>query len=310
MPSQVSVVLPTYNRMRTLPRAVASVLAQDMADFELIIVDDGSTDDTAAWLAAQTDPRIHIIAPGRNQGVSTARNLGLAAAQAPIVAFLDSDDVYRPNRLSVPLKVFAAEPDVVFTLSSAQKQIRDGRHIARLPDVKLAGDALEWALVCDLVGVETSSITARTEAARAAGGFCAALSRTEDREFLIRLARQGAAHFLSDVLWEKSWVDDSLSNERKGGGHDLVAYVEQRPDYAGKYRKVGSYFAARILVADLRRGDIASMISNLRRFRRAGLLPSGLTQFVRDYSAVRAHRRAFSNSPALATLAGPPNELL
>jgi hypothetical protein len=310
MPPQVSVVLPTFDRMRTLPRAVASVLAQDMADFELIVVDDGSTDDTAAWLASQRDPRVRSIAPGRNQGVSTARNLGLAAAQAPIVAFLDSDDVYWPNRLSVPLKVFAAEPDVVFTLSSAQKQIRDGHHIARLPDVKLSGAALEWALVCDLVGVESSSITARTEAARAAGGFCAALSRTEDREFLIRLARYGSARFLSEVLWEKSWVGDSLSNERKGAGRDLVAYVGQRPEYAGKYHKTGSYFAARVLVADLRRGDLATLAANLRRFRKAGLMPGGLGQMLRDYRAVRAHRRAVNNSPALTNLAGPPDDLL
>jgi glycosyltransferase involved in cell wall biosynthesis len=310
MPLQVSVVLPTYNRMRTLPRAVASVLAQDLADFELIVVDDGSTDETAAWLTAQTDPRIHIIAPGRNQGVSTARNLGLDAAKAPIVAFLDSDDVYRPNRLSIPLKVFAAEPDVVFTLSSAQKEIRASGHVARLPDVKLTGAALEWALVCDLVGVETSSITARTDAARATGGFCAQLTRTEDREFLIRLARHGSARFLSDVLWEKSWVEDSLSNERKGAGRDLVAYVEQRPEYTGRFLKVGSYFAARILVADLRRGDIAALVADLRRFRKAGLMSGGLGKMLRDYRAVRTHRRAFNNSPALATLAGPPRELM
>jgi glycosyltransferase involved in cell wall biosynthesis len=304
---QVSVILPTYNRARTLPRAVASVLAQDMADFELIVVDDGSTDRTAAWLAEQSDPRIRVIAPGHNQGVSAARNLGLEAAQAPVAAFLDSDDVYRPNRLSVPLRVLGAEPDVAFTLSSAQKQTRAGSHTALLPDVKLAGAALEWALVCDLVGVETSSITARTDAARAAGGFCAALARTEDREFLIRLAMLGAARFLSDVLWEKSWVEDSLSNERRGAGRDLLAYVAQRPEYAGKYRKVGNYFAARVMVADLRRGDIATLAGNVRAFRAAGLLHGGPAQVLRDYRDVRAHRRAFNNSAALATLAGPPS---
>jgi glycosyltransferase involved in cell wall biosynthesis len=301
-----AVVLPTYNRLRTLPRAIASVLAQEMADFELIVVDDGSGDGTAAWLATQIDPRLRVIAPGRNQGVSVARNLGLAAAAAPVVAFLDSDDVYRPNRLSVPLGVLDAEPDVAFTLSSAQKQMRDGSHVALLPDIKLTGAALEWALVCDLVGVETSSVTVRTDAARAAGGFCAALRRTEDREFLIRVARQGAARFLPDVLWEKSWLDDSLSNERLGAGRDLVAYVMQRPEYVGRFGAVGRYFAARILVDDLKRGHLATLAQDLRRFRVAGLLARP-SHMLRDYRAVRAHRRAYSNHASLSTLAGPPH---
>jgi len=305
---RISVVLPTYNRMRTLPRAVASVLAQDMAAFELIVVDDGSTDGTATWLGTQTDSRIRTIAPGRNQGVSIARNLGIAAATTPLVAFLDSDDLFRPNRLSAPLRVFEAEPDIVFTLSSAQKQSRAGSHVARLPDVKLAGSALEWALVCDLVGVESSSITARTQSLRAAGGFCATLSRAEDRELLIRLAPQGAARFLSDVLWEKSWLDDSLSNERHGAGRDLIAYAMQRPEYAGKYRKAGNYFATRILLSDVKRGHWRTFAENLRAFRNARLLHGGFCQVLCDYRDVRAHRRAFNNSPLLSELKGPPEK--
>lgn len=305
-----AVVLPTYNRLRTLPRAVASVLAQDMADFELIVVDDGSNDGTGAWLATQTDPRLRVIAPGRNQGVSVARNLGLQAASAPVVAFLDSDDVYRPNRLSVPLRVLDAEPEVAFTLSSAQKQMREGSHVALLPDVKLTGAALEWALVCDLVGVETSSVTVRTAAARAAGGFCEVLRRTEDREFLIRVAQHsatshGAARFLPDVLWEKSWLDDSLSNERLGAGRDLVAYVAQRPEYVGRFGAIGRYFATRILVDDLKRGHLATLAQDLRRFHAAGLM-GGPAHMLRDYRRVRAHRRAYSNNAMLATLSGPP----
>ncbi len=78
-----SVVLPTYNRMHTLPRAVASALNQDEPDLELIIVDDGSTDGTRDWLAGLGDPRVRIVAADRNGGPSAARNLGLAAARGP-----------------------------------------------------------------------------------------------------------------------------------------------------------------------------------------------------------------------------------
>jgi glycosyltransferase involved in cell wall biosynthesis len=303
-----SVVLPTYNRLRTLPRAVASVLAQDEGDFELIIIDDGSNDGTADWLAALADPRIRIIRSERNDGPSAARNRGLAAARAPIAAFLDSDDVYRTNRLSMPLQAFARDGDLVCTLSSSIKQIRDKKQLALLPDVKLAPAAFEWALFCDLIGVETTSITLRTEAARAAGGFCTALRRTEDREFLIRLAPRGAARLLPDVLWEKSWLDDSLSNDWVGAGRDLVRYVQRRPEYLRQYRKLGVYLANKILVADLRRGDLLTLRADWRAFRAAGLLDGNFARLVREHREVKRYRRLTSRREALAALTGPPRD--
>jgi glycosyltransferase involved in cell wall biosynthesis len=289
-----------------LPRAVTSVLNQDEPDFELLIVDDASTDATASWLRTLTDPRIRVIGCETNGGPSAARNRGLEAAQAPIAAFLDSDDVYRPNRLRVALEAFGREGDVVCTLSSSVKQVRTRQDLALLPDVRLESAAFSWALFCDLVGVETTSITVRTAAARGAGGFCEALRRTEDREFLIRLARRGAARLLPEVLWEKSWMDDSLSNDWAGAGSDLVRYVAQRPEYVNQYRKLGSYLASKVLVADLRRHDLSALVEDWRRFRQAGLLGS-VAETVRAHRQVSQYRRA-ARAQNLATLAGPPGD--
>jgi len=214
MTPRCSVILPTYNRARTLPRAVASVLSQDMQDFELIIVDDCSTDGTSDWLATLHDPRVRVARSRANQGPSAARNTGMTMASAPVLAFLDSDDVYLPNRLSLPLRVLASEPDVVCTLSSARKQNREGEwEMTLLPGVKLASAAFEWAMICDLVSVESTSITVRAGQAMAAGGFCAALRRTEDREFLTRLSALGAVRILADALFEKSFSSDSTSDQ-------------------------------------------------------------------------------------------------
>jgi glycosyltransferase involved in cell wall biosynthesis len=301
------VILPTYNRLRTLPRAVASVLDQDEPDFELLIVDDASTDATASWLRTLTDPRIRVIGCETNGGPSAARNRGLEAAQAPIAAFLDSDDVYRPNRLRVALGAFRRESDVVCTLSSAMKQVRTRQDLALLPDVRLESAAFSWALFCDLVGVETTSITVRTAAARSAGGFCEGLRRTEDREFLIRLAPFGAVRLLSEVLWEKSWMDDSLSNDWTGAGSDLVRYVAQRPEYVNQFRRLGSYLASKVLVADLRRHDLSAVLKDWRQFRRAGLLGS-VAQTVRAHRQVRKYRRRIAREHGLATLTGPPRD--
>ena len=308
LPLRCSVVIPSYNRLNVLPRAVASVLAQDEPDFELIVVDDGSTDGTSAWLAGLTDPRIQVIAAERNRGVSAARNRGLAAARAPVVAFLDSDDAYRPQRLRRVLEIMDAEPDVVCTLSSSIKQVWDEKRTNLVPDIKLTPPAFEWALYCDLIGVDGTGITVRTQAARDIGGFCENLRRTEDREFLIRLAPRGAARLLPDVLWEKSWTLDSGSNEWKGAGRDLLAYFAQRPEYTSRFRKLASYHATKILVADLRRGDLKTLAADWKAFQQAGLLRGGLARIWRDHREVRHYRRTMSNRDALAQLAGAPAE--
>src|SRR5262245_66529899 len=96
----VSVVIPTYNRAGTVIDAVRSVLAQQFEDFELIVVDDGSTDDTAARVASIPDERLRYVA-GPHAGVSAARNLGVRRATGSVIAFLDSDDVWHPGKLKI-----------------------------------------------------------------------------------------------------------------------------------------------------------------------------------------------------------------
>lgn len=302
-----SVILPTHNRATTLPRAVASVLTQTMADFELIIVDDASTDETRAWLDTLDDPRIRVARAERNQGPSSARNAGIAMATAPVIAFLDSDDAYLPERLAVPLAVFEREPDVICTLCSAQREDKAGEGRAvMLPDVKLAAPAFAWAMICDLVGAESTSITVRREDAAAIGGFNPGLRLTEDREFLVRLAVRGALRVLPDVLFEKGWSIDGLSNQWAAAGRGFVDYAHARPELLGRYRKLGHYFATKILVMHLRHRDVASFLADLRRFHAVGLLAGGPVQLWRDHAAVRRYRRAHASADALAALTGPP----
>jgi len=303
---EISVVLATHNRAALLPRAIASVLAQEGPRFELIVVDDASTDDTPAYLATLNDPRIRVIRAERNLGPSGARNRGLAATTAGIVAFLDSDDTYRAGRLAVPLAAFAADGDLVCVLSSAIKFVRDAPREARVADVRLAPAAFEWALTADLIPVEATSMTVRRAAALAVGGFCEKLRLTEDREFLIRLARNGAGRLMPDLLWEKSWVDDSLSNDWAAAGKGLIAYVEQRPEYRGRFRKLGSYLATKVLVGHLRNRAPVAFARDLARLSAAGLIGANIPRLVRDHREVSLYRRAVSGEKALAMLTGPP----
>lgn len=302
----VSVVLATYNRSAILPRAIASVLSQEGASFELIIVDDASTDDTRSYLTKLTDPRISVVVAQNNLGPSGARNLGIAAARADVVAFLDSDDSYRPGRLAAPLAALAADPTIVCVLSSALTYTRDRPREARIPDVTLKGPAFEWALTCDLFPVETTSMTVRLAPARAVGGFCPNLRFAEDREFLIRLAVHGGARLISDVLYEKSWSTDGLSNDWGRHGAGLIAYLEQRPEYAGRFPRLGSYLAVKVLVRDLRAQCFRAFWRDLRDFRARHLIEDNPVRVWRNHRKVGGYRRAMSNATALAMLTGPP----
>jgi glycosyltransferase involved in cell wall biosynthesis len=305
-----TIILPTYNRATTLPRAVASVIAQKEPNFELIIIDDGSTDETRTWLTTLDDPRIRVTLSEHNQGPSAARNIGIDMATAPVLAFLDSDDVYCGERLSLPLAVFDREPEVICTLSSARKEDKlGGKTIALLPDVKLGSPAFEWAMICDLVGVESTSITVRTAHARRVGGFCTRLRRTEDREFLIRLSRLGAAHILRDALFEKSWSTGGLSNQWASAGHELVSYFRERPEYVGHYRKVGQYLATKTLVMHVRHRDLRSFVADARRFLSIGLLDEGVVHLCRNHLQLKRYRREASKQQALASLVGAPTDL-
>src|SRR5258707_14809733 len=108
----VSVVLPTFNRGGTLLRSVRSVLNQSHRDLELIIVDDGSTDETHDIVDVISDSRLRYIKFDRNCGQSVARNTGIAASRADLIAFQDSDDVWLPRKLERQLSVLFAEREL------------------------------------------------------------------------------------------------------------------------------------------------------------------------------------------------------
>ena len=102
----ISVIIPTYNRAHLISRSAKSVLAQTYPDFELIIVDDGSGDNTEEIIEALADPRIRYLRHESNRGVSAARNTGIRAARGDYIAFQDSDDEWLPQKLEKQLGLF------------------------------------------------------------------------------------------------------------------------------------------------------------------------------------------------------------
>jgi len=135
---RVSVIIPTYNRAHLLPRAIDSVLSQTDPNLELIVVDDGSTDDTAGLLAGYGS-RIRVITQA-NAGVSAARNAGIRASRGGFVALLDSDDAWTPDKIACQTAFFKANPTALIC-QTQETWIRNGRRVNPMKKhEKLSGD--------------------------------------------------------------------------------------------------------------------------------------------------------------------------
>jgi glycosyltransferase involved in cell wall biosynthesis len=306
MAAKISVVLPTFSRRPLLERAIASVMAQDEQDFELIVVDDCSPDDTPQYLATLTDPRLKVVRPQRNGGLSAARNLGIEAANTDVIALLDEDDVYLPERLSRPLSIFMQDSEVVATLSSAERITPKKSQVLAVPEVKMSSAAFEWAVMCMILGPEGTSISFRRKTALEIGGFSSNLVWYEGSEFLMRIARRGAGYLIAEPLWRKYWYANSISSNWATAGPNLLVLGALQPQYFSQYRKLGSYLATKVITADLRYGLWRALWRDLRNFRRAGFIDNNIVRMWQDHLEVGDYRRKMLKPEALAGLTGPP----
>lgn len=207
----VTVIIPTYNALQWLPAAIASVGPDPRV--ELLVVDDGSHDGTLAWLeaAAARDARLRFL-EGGHSGPSGARNLAIAAAQAPLIAFLDADDRWAPDKLSAQLAFHAAHREVGFSFTDYRHVTVSGEdrggcfafwpRFARIVAGRSVPFVLENALAALLAEnvVGTSTVVVRTDLLRAAGGFRIDLASAEDWDLWLTLSRQAPVGVLPAIL--------------------------------------------------------------------------------------------------------------
>jgi glycosyltransferase involved in cell wall biosynthesis len=208
---EVSVVLPTKDRAYCLMRSITSVLWQTFADFELVVVDDGSTDDTMDLLASLRDPRVRVVRHGKTLGTSAARNTGIAEARARLVAFQDSDDIWLPHKLERQLPLIGAddtEPSVVWCgklqLFSNGPRLVPARSYRCREGVMIPG-----LLQGPSPGTPTFLVQRR--ALEEVDGFDESLTAFEDWDLAIRLAEAHRFAFVDEVLVIASKSADSLS---------------------------------------------------------------------------------------------------
>ena len=221
----VSVVVPSYNRAALLKRTLRAILAQQLTDLEVLVVDDGSTDDTGA-IAAAADPRVVVIRHQQPAGVSAARNRGIAAARGEWIAFCDDDDLWSPHKLIRQLKaVERAGADWAYAgdvnVDERLRVLSGGPP----PDPEAVVALMpRW----NPLASGGSNVLVRSSLLAAVGGFDPGLRRTEDWDLWIRIARTGSP----------AWVREPLAAYRFHGGNivtDPEGMVEEARRLAERY---------------------------------------------------------------------------
>jgi glycosyltransferase involved in cell wall biosynthesis len=206
----VSVVIPTYNRAWGVKAAVDSVLAQDYKDFELIVVDDGSTDDTSEVLASYGDDiRVYFQ---ENKGVSAARNRGIAEASGRFIAFLDSDDLWLPKKLSAQVEFFHQKPDALIC-QTEEVWIRNGIRVnPKKRHQKPSGMIFEPSL--ELCLVSPSAVMIRRDMLESSGGFDENLPACEDYDLWLRISCRFPVYLIdTPLIIKRGGHDDQLSKK-------------------------------------------------------------------------------------------------
>lgn len=185
----ISVILPVRNGARTIGEAMTSVLAQTWRDLELIVVDDASTDGTAAMVAAAGDRRVRLVRRARSGGPAAARNDGIDAARGSLLAFIDADDVWLPAKLAMQEQALRRSSGAGLAYCWTDYVDSEGHPLFPDERPRIEGDALAALLESNFI-VCGSSVLVLADAARAVGGFDSTLACAEDYDFHLRVAEQ------------------------------------------------------------------------------------------------------------------------
>ncbi len=269
---RVSVVIPAWNAARTLPETLASVFGQTFADYEVVVVDDGSTDGTADLLGRYGD-RIRVLQKPNEGRPSTTRNLGVRAARGELIAFLDADDRWQPEKLARQVALFDQNPGLGLAYSAATVIDGEGRpiRVARCPS---AGRGHAYGLLSTRNFIVGSSAMARRAAIESVGYYDESLTSAENWDLWIRIAKN----------WEIDFVPEPLTDYRVHPGNrsahvalrerNIFRILEKNHDPAdrsreGRARRRDAYFNAYYITLGRGHFERLEMAAAARAFWRA-----------------------------------------
>lgn len=209
----VSVIIPTFNRSHFLKEAIDSVLKQDFKDFELIVVDDGSTDDTEKILRSYANSLIFLSQ--ENKGVSAARNSGIRISSGTFISFLDSDDLWLPQKLSIQVEFFTQNPSALICQTN-EIWLRKGIRVnPRKVHKKYSGEIFEHCL--SICRVSPSAVMMKKNLFCEVGLFDEELPACEDYDLWLRVASHYPIYLIDKpLIIKRGGHPDQLSRKFEG----------------------------------------------------------------------------------------------
>lgn len=298
---KVSVVIPAYNSSAMVKEAIASVLAQTYDDFEIIVVDDGSTDDTESVVRSFGDRVLYL--KQENQGAGAARNSGIHASGGEYVAFLDSDDLWSPEKLSEQIPVLERDSELGLVYSDWAVVSQDGpvedSYLRKLPAA--SGYVFDQLVQCGFI--LTSGVLLRRACLNDVGGFDNSLSIAQDYDLWLRICYRWKVALVNRPLVTKRSWDGSLSSNLPKTAAERIALFEKalgsfkdmsrhsrravRHQLALNYWDVGYDYFEKLVFKEARRKFLRSLSYNWKNARvlgylAASCLPQPLARVLRE----------------------------
>lgn len=228
----VSIITPTFNRRRLIGETIDSVLNQKYADYEMIIVDDGSTDNTEEYIKEHySDSRIKFFKQ-ENKGQNFARNLGLQQAQGKFICFLDSDDMWPDYKLSMSLEVFEKNPDVDVVYGYEKIISEQGVEIGQDKIRRYSGKITAKLLVENFIGMSAAMVKA--DEVHKIGGMDETISVADDYSLWLRLSSNCNFYYLDEVLGYYRITSDQISKDitarLESNLYTVTKFLESNPN--------------------------------------------------------------------------------
>ena len=295
----VSIVIPTRDRWHLLKQmGLRSALTQTGVEIEVVVVDDGSRDETAARLREIEDARLQVVTLDRSRGVACARNHGMGIARGKFIAFLDDDDAWSPHKLETQLDVMERiQADFAYASAVVLDEERAPRQVIRAPNAR----SLLKKLLTRNVIPSASNVVATSSLLRSLGGFDEELFLLADWDLWIRLARVGKPAACREVLLGWFYHKGSITASERDATPEFQAMIERYPEM-GVTRRMAAIRAARWNAFARRRSgrrmDAARLyLRSARRDRSVGNLVRGVAMIGNERMLERA-RGAIVARPA------------
>jgi glycosyltransferase involved in cell wall biosynthesis len=297
---RVSVIIPTYNRAGLVQEAVASVLAQTCRDFELLVVDDGSTDGTLEALAPYTG-QIKVLPLPWRRGVSAARNAGIAAARGEWLAFLDSDDLWLPEKLARQMALMAANPQ--FLLSQTEETwVRRGVRVNPPRSHQKEGGRI-FLRSLERCLVSPSAVVLHRRLLEEHGGFDEDLPAAEDYDLWLRLSWRYEVGLVPEPLViKRGGHEDQLSRQWGLDRYRIQALrkILAEPDLPGSYRDAARRTLVRKCAIYAQGCEKRGKEAEARQYRRLGADLTNSTGVTKSLSGLNLPASAEMEAPGLA----------